>query len=210
MADLFPIMLCLQGKRCLLVGGGEVASRKVDDLLVCGAQVQVVSPMISAAIEHYAAAGQIECHRRRFEDSDVQGMNMVISATDNEIVNQRVMSVCRDMGILVNVVDDPPKCDFFVPAVVRRGSLAISVSTEGKSPLLARQIKGQLQEEFGEEYGYLVEILGEARQIIKESIPDIEKRRKMFADLVEGSLLEVIREKGPEQAREWMLKCISL
>ncbi|MGE5380094.1 MAG: bifunctional precorrin-2 dehydrogenase/sirohydrochlorin ferrochelatase [Methylocystaceae bacterium] len=205
MANLFPIMLNLENRPCLVVGGGEVATRKVDDLLDCYASVRVVSPQISPRIKELEAAGKVIWLNRGFTELDVEGMVVVISATSDESVNSQVALICRNRGIMVNVVDDPPKCDFFIPAVVRQGSLMLTVSTEGNSPLLAHRIKEELQQTYGEEYRHLVEILGEARYIIKESVPDIENRKKIFANLVEGSLLEVIRNEGPERAREWIL-----
>jgi len=208
-AKSFPIMLNLENRECLVVGGGEVATRKVADLLACGAQVKVISPLASAQIENWATTGSIHYEQRAFNEADVDGMMVVISATNDNLVNQQIALTCRRKGIMVNVVDDPPNCDFFIPAVVRQGSLMITVSTDGKSPLLARRIKEQLEETYGEEYYHLVEILGEARQIIKESVADIENRKRIFADLVDGNLLELIRSRGPEQAREWMLSVYS-
>lgn len=209
MASLFPVMICLEDKDCLVVGGGEVATRKVEDLLACDARVTVVAPQATNQIKAMAIEGRLNYQQRCFDDPDIEGMMIVISATNVEAVNQRIESICRRQGILVNVVDDPPKCDFFIPAVVRQGSLLISVSTEGKSPYLARHIKEEIQEIYGQEYKYLVEILGEARRLIKESEPNIENRKKIFANLAEGRLLQVIREQGPEQAREWVLSVYS-
>jgi len=204
LVSLFPIMLNLDKKNCLVVGGGEVATRKVQDLLSCGARVKVVAPLITASISQWADQGLVEYKSRLFNTADIDGMIVVISATNNEIVNREIANQCRTRGILVNVVDDPPNCDFFIPAVVRRGALAITVGTEGKSPLLARRIKEELEAQYGEEYAQLVDLLGEARLIIKDLEPDIENRKRIFAQLVEGQLLEIIRQEGPEQAREWI------
>lgn len=205
MANLFPIMLNLAGKDCLVIGGGEVATRKVEDLLGSGACIKVIAPSASRQIENWATKGLIKYECRQFNISDVDGMILVISATNDDMINEQVALRCRQLRIMVNVVDDPPHCDFFVPAVVRRGSLIITVSTEGKSPVLAKLIREELQQRYGEEYLQLVEILGEARKLIKDSIPDIEKRKKIFTELAASQLLEIIRNQGAEEAREWML-----
>lgn len=204
MARLFPVMLKLENRGCLVVGGGEVAERKVNDILLSSGRVKVVAPLISPRLNEMAADGLIEVNLRPYMTDDLEGMVLVIAATDDKTINHRVAAECRTRGILVNVVDDPEVCDIYIPAVLRRGALTISVSTEGKSPLLAKKIKEELANVYGEEYAELIELLGEIREKIKDSVPDIENRRNMFLQLVEGPLLDMFKNGGIEQVKEWL------
>ena len=134
--ELFPVYLNLYQRACLVVGGGSVASRKITHLLRCGARVTVVAPEAEAEIEQLARDGEIRWEPRGFEESDLEAMFLVFSATDEEGLNHRISTLCQERNIPINVVDDPRHCSFFVPAVVRRGSLALAISTAGKSPCM--------------------------------------------------------------------------
>lgn len=205
---MFPITLELSQQHCLVVGGGKVASRKVMGLLDCGARVTVVSPQIAPEMAALAETEQISLALRPFNDQDVDGCFLVFAATDNEKVNIRVSEICRNRGVLVNVVDVPELCSFYVPAVVRQGPLSIAISTEGRSPLLARRIREQLEEQFDDAYADYIEMLGEARDIVKKQIPEETVRRKVFTALTDLPLLPYIRNGQQDVAKERIRECI--
>jgi siroheme synthase-like protein len=163
MADYFPAFLDLRGRRCVVVGGGPIGERKVRDLLACQASVVVVSPVMTPALAALAAAGLVAHRPRRFRRWDVRGCAVVIAATGDARVDTAVATEARRRHALVNVVDDAAHCDFIVPSVLRRGQLQIAVSTGGRSPALAREIRRRLEPLFGAELGAVVEDLGRER-----------------------------------------------
>lgn len=205
----FPIYINLDNKSCLIVGGGLVAERKVTNLLDYGANVIVVSPQITPIIDEYAQKGLITLIKRTFTPDDLEDVFMVFIATDDNNTNQYIADLCRNRNILVNAVDDPPNCDFFVPAVIRRGSLAVAISTEGKSPMLARHIRMELENYFVDAYEEYVDLLGEYREVIKNNIPDINVRKKIFAALVNSDILDLLKAGERLLARERVEQCIS-
>lgn len=163
MAAYFPAFLDLRGRRCLVVGGGPVAERKAQALLECGAEVVVVSPVVTETLAALAVAGRL-CHRPRvFRRHDVVGCRVVIAATGRATVDRDVVRLARARSALVNAVDRPALCDFIVPSVLTRGPLRIAVSTGGRSPALAREIRRRLERVIGPEYGAVVARAGEAR-----------------------------------------------
>jgi precorrin-2 dehydrogenase/sirohydrochlorin ferrochelatase len=204
MAHLFPVFLSLSGKNCLVVGGGQVAERKIADLFNCEANIKVVSPEAGENIRLWANQGLINWQVREIEDYDFDDIFMVFVATNDGHLNKEIADKCRQRGIMVNAADDPPNCDFYVPAIVRRNSLVLAISTEGKSPMLARKLREQLEELFGEEYGEFVDFLGEQRDFIKQSVPDIKVRKKIFQALVESDVLDLLRAGEKERAKERM------
>lgn len=201
MGEYYTISLNLKGHKCLVVGGGKVAERKIQTLLNCGAKVFVVSPELTAQLSLLANSGAIVYNSREYQSIDLTDVFLVISATNNDKTNRQVAEDCFKRRILINVVDDLPKCNFIVPATLHRGSLSISISTEGKSPLLARTIREQLEEQFGPEYGSFLEIMGEVRQRAIREIPDEIKRHQIFEDLIKSDLLELIKS-----GQEYMVK----
>ena len=184
----YPIFLNLQGKRCLVVGGGEVASRKVQGLLEAGAVVVVVSPTLTEPLLALAQQGAIQHDARPFQDNDVAGCALVIGATNQPAVNEAVSQAARQRGIWVNIVDTPAACDFIAPAIVRRGALQIAISTSGNSPTLAQRIRAQLEQTYGPEYAELIAWLGEERERIRRRIIDPAARKAYYARLVEDIL----------------------
>lgn len=206
---LFPIYLNLHNKPCLIVGGGLVAERKVSNLLDYGANVLLVSPQVTPTIDEFAEKGLITVIKRTFKPDDLENIFMVFIATDNTDTNQFIAELCRDKKILVNAVDDPPNCDFFVPAIIRRGSLAVAISTEGKSPMLARHLRMELEDYFIDEYEEYVDLLGEYREVIKNKIPDINIRKQIFAALVNSDILDLLKAGERVLARERVEQCIS-
>jgi len=208
-AHLFPVFLNLEEKPCLVVGGGLVAQRKIESLLECGAKVFVVSPVAEEKIRQLADAGEVCWRPSAVEVADVDNMFMVFIATNDAEVNQRVVDWCRERRVLVNAVDDPPNCDFYVPAVVKRNSLQMAISTEGKSPLYARKLREQMEQVIGPEYGDFVDLLGELRERIKAGVPDINQRRKIFEKLVDSDILNLLRAGDRIKVEERVTECMS-
>ncbi len=209
MANLYPVYIDLNNKKCLVIGGGKVAERKIDNLLYYGCLIRVVSPQVEENIERWADKELIELHKRDFEPQDLEDSFMVFVATDDNKINEQVSAMCRERGVMVNAVDDPPNCDFYVPSIVRRNSLVLAISTGGKSPAFARRIRSEIEEIITPEYGEFVDILGEQRELIKNHIKDIEMRKKIFEDLVYSDILDLLKAGEKERAREKVEKCMS-
>src|SRR5919106_5671798 len=185
MSGYYPIFLNLQGKRCLVVGGGEVATRKVQGLLEAGALVTVVSPALTDALAGLARDGAIQYEARAFRDDDVRECALVIGATDQPAVHEAVYAASQRQGVWVNIVDVPQACDFIAPAVVRRGALQIAISTSGHSPTLAKRIRQQLEEQYGPEYAELLDWLGQERARIRQEVTDSTARTASYERLVD-------------------------
>jgi len=164
MPAYFPAFLDLRGRRCLVVGGGEIGERKARALLDCGAEVSIVSPGVTAGLSALAAAGALHWRPRAFRKVDARGCTLVIAASGVASVDTAVAAEARRRGALVNVVDRPAQCDFIFPSVLRRGHLQIAVSTGGQSPALAREIRKRLEPQFGPEYARLVDAVGRSRR----------------------------------------------
>lgn len=164
MPDYFPAFLDLRGRRCLVVGGGAIAARKAEGLLECGACVTVVSPALVPALARLVAAARVDHYARGFRRADVRGCALVVAATGVARVDDAVAEAARRRRALVNAVDRPARCDFIYGSVLRRGELQIAVSTGGRAPALAREIRRRLEPVVGAEYAGLVETIGRARR----------------------------------------------
>jgi precorrin-2 dehydrogenase/sirohydrochlorin ferrochelatase len=171
------MFLKLEGKRCLVVGAGNVGEPKIAGLLDTGAHIRVVALDASPSVREWARAGKIDLEIRHFESSDLDGAFLAVVATSSRILNERIYDEAQRRRVLCNVVDVPDLCDFFYPSVVRRGDLQIAVSTAGKSPSLAQKIRQQLDKQFGPAYTEWVSELGATRQLILAS--DLDKQRKL-------------------------------
>ena len=170
--SLFPMFLKLDGRSCLVVGAGTIAEPKIRSLLTAGARVRVVAPVISEAVRAWSRTGEIDCKLRSFLTRDLKGMVLVVAATNSAEVNEAVFHEAQRRGVLCNAVDDPSRCDFYYPAVVRRGDLQIAISTGGLSPALAQRLRRDLELQFGAEYETWLEHLGRLRhRLRKSSIP---------------------------------------
>lgn len=176
MVDYFPAFLDLRGRRCLVVGGGAVAERKTRDLLTCGASVVVVSPDLTPELAELARRGLIAHRARRFRRWDTRGCVVVVAATGQPAVDAAVVAEARRRHALVNVVDDPARCDFIVPSVLRRGQLQIAVSTGGRSPALAREIRRRLEPLFDADLGPVIEEVGRRRARARAAAPTARAR----------------------------------
>lgn len=186
----YPALLDLAGRLVLLVGGGQVAARKLASLMEAGARVRLVSPELSPETGRLAQGGEVELHRRGFEPSDLEGAWLAISATDDEKLNRAVARAAEAAGVFVNVVDVPPLCSFIVPAVVRRGELTVAVSTGGASPAAARRLRQRLESQLGPEWGPYLAILRAARRRLTALGRPAEENRPLFYKLVDSELFE--------------------
>jgi precorrin-2 dehydrogenase/sirohydrochlorin ferrochelatase len=183
---LYVACLMLSGRRCLVVGGGEVGLEKVEGLLACGAEVTLVAPDAVPELREYAREGSIAWERREYRASDVEGHLLVIAATADTEVNIAVHDDAERRQMLCNVVDVPPLCNFILPAIVRSGPLAIAISTAGASPALAKRMKREIAEAYGEPYARLAVILNEVRGWAKATLPTYQDRKQFFESIVNG------------------------
>ena len=177
-ASMFPIFLKLEGRPCLVVGAGTIAVPKIDSLLRAGGAVTVVAPRVGPEIGAKARAGELVLHMREFVSSDLDGVFLVVTATDLQPVNHLVAEAARERNVLCNSVDDPPDCDFFYPSVVQRGDLQIAISTAGKSPALAQRLREEVDAMLPEDIGAWLDQLGETRSRILEALPPGEARKQ--------------------------------
>jgi len=195
---LYPVSLCLAGRLCIVIGAGEVAERKIESLLAAGAKVRVIAPddVTSGAVEHI---------RRRYRHGDLSGAFLAIAATDDSEINEAVHREAVERNILVNVVDNPPLCTFFVPAVVTRGDLQISVSTGGKCPALAKKLRIEMESQLGPEMDEYVKTVDRARQEIIRRFSEKDRKKMLNRLLDDELLLSLVRERGAEGAWEGVL-----
>lgn len=178
---LFPMFVKLNRRRCLVVGAGTVAESKIESLLAAGASVHVVAPSASEAVQRLARAGRITWDARRFTPADLEDVFLVVAAaTSCEDVNAMVAREARVRGVMCNVVDDPERCDFYYPAVVRRGQLQIAISTGGRSPALAQRLRQELEQQYGPEYEEWLEKLGFTREKLLAKVYDPERRKRLL------------------------------
>ena len=197
----YPINLDLKGRDVLVVGGGAVAEGKALQLVEAGARVTLVSPQLSEALRAAADRGEITHRDGPFAERDLNSMFLVISATDDRKVNEKVANAARERGALCNVVDQPDLCDFITPALVTRGRLQISVSTGGGSPTLTQRVKREIAALIGEEYGVLLELAAEMRAEAKGRVADFERRKEVLRAFVESDALDLIRAGRLDEAR---------
>ena len=209
MARYYPIFVNLEGKNCLIIGGGKVAERKAATLLDYKANIRIVSPQVGDTINKWSQENLLSWRKGEFRESDLKDIFMVFVATDNQKITEYVVQLCRSRGIMVNAVDDPPNCDFFVPSILRQQSLVIAISTEGKSPMFAKRLRKELEELITPAYGELVELLGEQRDFVKKNIHNICERGKLFEEMVYSDALELLKIGEKDKARERIKKCIS-
>ena len=208
MSRFYPILVDLQGKKALVVGGGKVAQRKIETLLEHGATVQVVAKELTAALEELRRAGRIEFLGEEFSETFVDGVFVVFAATDDAALNRRVSRTAQQRSLLVNAVDQPADCNFIVPSVLSRGDLVIAVSTSGKSPAFARKVRVELEQSFGEEYGLFLNLMGNLRKEILRLGLSQEENKSTFEDLVTSDLLTAIREKNWDLASQIIEKVL--
>src|SRR3954452_9002944 len=193
--------LRLSGRRCVVIGGGDVGLEKVEGLLACGGEVTLVSPEAIEPLRELADEGSIRWERRDYRPEDLEATFIVIAATSDTDVNIRIYEDGERRAMLVNVVDVPPLCNFILPAIIRSGPLAIAISTAGASPALAKRIRDEIAEEYGDPYARLAVLLNEVRGWAKGTLPTYQDRKLFFESIVNGDPdpVELLRQ-GDEQA----------
>jgi precorrin-2 dehydrogenase/sirohydrochlorin ferrochelatase len=203
MLDTTFYIACLKltGRRCVVVGGGDIGLEKVEGLLACDGQVTLIAPDAIEPLQELAREGSIEWVQREYETGDLERTFIAIAATNHTDVNIRVYEDAERRAMLVNIVDVPPLCNFILPAIVRTGPLAIAISTAGASPALAKRIKREISETYGAPYARLAEMLNDARGWAKGTLPTYQERKVFFESIVNGDPdpVELLRQ-GDEQA----------
>src|SRR3954462_11346981 len=197
--------LKLTGRKCLVVGGGEIGLEKVEGLLACDGRVTLIAPDAVPELEQLASEGSIEWERREYAGpEDLEGVFIVIAATDDTDTNIRIYEDAERRAMLVNIVDVPPLCNFILPAIVRTGPLAIAISTAGASPALAKRIKRQIADEYGEPYAKLAIMLNDARGWAKGTLPTYQDRKDFFEGIVNGDPdpVELLRQGRDQEVRD--------
>lgn len=194
----YPIFLDIKNRPCLVVGGGAVGGRKVLTLLACGARVIVVAPTIDEKLRDLATAGAIEVRKRPYQSADLDGMFMVIGATDQEPLNLQIKTDADQKGTLCNIADRPEACHFILPAVVDRGDLVIAISTSGKSPAFAKKLRKDLETMYGPEYADFLKLMGAIRQKLLGRKHAPEEHKDRFMQLIDNGLLQMIKNRNRE------------
>ena len=203
-AFLYPVMLDLTGRPCLVVGGGAVAERKVEGLLAAGARVTVVSPWLSDGLLASASEGRLHWTPRGYRAGDVAGFSLVMVATNDAALNLDVAREARERGVWVNCADDPARCDFTLPSVLRRGSLTVSVSTGGVSPALARVVREELEGLLPPDYADLAAIVAEVRRSLRAR--DAAPAWDAWRDALGPDVRELIASGRTDEARTRLLE----
>jgi siroheme synthase-like protein len=203
----YPVNLLVAGRRCVVVGAGRIAARKIEALLDAGAEVHVVAPNVGDDVRAWAATGRVTVSERPFAPEDLDGAWLATAATPDPAVNQAVFDAGEARRVWVNAADDPERCSFTLMSVVRRGDLVVTIGTGGRSPALAAYLKRRLGEEVGPEYGTLLELLSDAREAMRStgrSSEDADWQRAL-----DSGMLELIRTGRVAEAKELLETCLS-
>lgn len=203
----YPVFLELRGRPCAVIGGGEVAERKVKGLLECGARVTVISPAVTEGIRDLAGQSELEWKEREYLEGDLKGVFLAIAGTDQRIVNSTVAMEAARERVILNVVDDAPQCTFIAPAVVRRGKVIVAVSTGGASPALARKLKESLEASEALEYAHLAEVLSSARKVLKQRRVEVHPDR--WQECITGELVSLVKAGRSEEALDQLLSSLT-
>ncbi|MBT8358385.1 MAG: bifunctional precorrin-2 dehydrogenase/sirohydrochlorin ferrochelatase [Deltaproteobacteria bacterium] len=192
--EYYPVNLDIKKRKCLVVGGGHVGTRKVLTLLDCGARVTVVSPDATEKLIELANRGAITLEKRQYRETDLDGIFLVIGTTDNEELNHQISIAAEKHNMLCNIADRPKVCNFILPSIVNRGDLTISISTSGKSPALAKKLRMELEEQFGNEYAELLRLMGAIREKLLKQKHEPEAHKHLFEQLISRNLVDMIRD----------------
>lgn len=202
MPPSYPATLLLSGRPCLVIGGGRIAERKIKSLLHAAAAVRVVTREATPTVADLAATGAIALRLGEYSDADLDGVFLVIVATNDADLNRRVSAECRRRGLLVNVVDQPHLCNFYVPALLERGPVSLAISTGGASPALAKHLRVLLEAVVGEEYGELSELMASLRGELFDRYDTQADRAAAWQRLLQSDVLELLRRGERAQARQ--------
>jgi siroheme synthase-like protein len=200
MSVYFPVLLDLEGKRCVVVGGGWGTVERVRSLLDAGAEVTLISPTAFQEVEQLASDGRIQWHAREYQPGDLDAAFLAIACPSDRARNAEIWAEAEARGIPVNAVDDPPHCSFIFPAIHRQGDLVVAVSSGGKSPALASRLRDRIARELGPGYGQFLHLLGQLRPEVTERFPGFERRREIWYSLVDSRALDLLDAGEPEAA----------
>jgi precorrin-2 dehydrogenase/sirohydrochlorin ferrochelatase len=204
----YPVNLDIRNRKCLVVGGGAVGTRKVITLVKCGAIVTVVSPIISSELEALSTEGAIQIKQRKYRSSDLNSIFLVIGATSNERLNRQISENAEQKNLLCNIADVPKACNFILPAIVTRGDLIIAVSTSGNSPAFAKKLRKNLEKQFGEEYSLLLDLMGAIRKKLLAQAHEPEAHKHLFEQLLDAGLLGMIQREKKKDINTLLLKTL--
>lgn len=199
--DYLPIFINLKQQSCLVVGGGDIALRKINLLLKASASVQCITPKVCNGIQKLADTGQINLIQRKFNETDIQQQYLIISATNNTTLNTKIAVLAKSENILVNVVDNPALCSFITPAIIDRNPIVIAVASMGTSPVLSRLLRGKIESTIPAAYGKLALLAAEFRDKVKAKFSHIEKRRAFWEDIFSSTIAEQVFAGNIEQAK---------
>ena len=199
---LYPINLDIKKRKCVVIGGGEVALRKVNSLLHCRAKVVVISPEVHPELQQLAKSKQIQINKRTYQAEVLKDAFLVIGATNDNKINRRIADDAKKRNMLVNIVDVPELCNFQVPASIRRGTLMLTVSTNGKAPALTKYLRKQLEEQFGLEYAEYLELLGEWRKELRKLVLNGKHREQILTAIVESDILYLLKRGLRKEAEQ--------
>ena len=201
----YPMFADLNGRRCIVVGGGFVAQRKVTTLLRYGADITLISPTITQRLAAYVRAGKIRYLARRFRPTDLRGAWLVYASTDDQRINELVFRTATRQRIFTNVVDQKPLCSFIAPAIFKRGLLTVAISTGGASPTIAKKLRRELDQTIGAEYVPMLRLLTNLRGIAKRRLPSYQDRKRYFEQVVNGRVFELTRAGRHDKAKQTAL-----
>ena len=204
----YPVNLNIENRNCLVVGAGGVGTRKAITLLDCGARVTVVSPDPTAQLKNLAAERSIQLKERSYRSDDLDKMFLVIGATNDEKLNRQISKDAEHVNILCNIADRPEVCNFILPAIVRRGDLAITISTSGKSPALAKKLRLELETQFGEEYADFLKLMGAIRDKLLSQAHEPEAHKSLFNELIDRDLIGLIKANNTAGINALLLKVL--
>ena len=203
----YPVFLEISARKCLVVGGGAVGTRKAVSLVECGATVTVVSPDATEKLRSLARQGVITLKMRTYRPSDMEGMFLVFGATDDDALNRQINQDAEQLNTLCNIADRPEVCNFILPAIVQRDDLVIAISTSGKSPAFAKQLRKHLEQQFGHEYATFLNLMGGIRSLLLKEKHAPEEHKPIFNQIIESDIIDLIRT-GQKEAIDNLLRDI--
>jgi siroheme synthase-like protein len=206
-----PISVSLKDRPCLVVGGGAVALRKVESLLEYDTRITVVAPEVHEKLEYHARQGRIDLERRAYQPSEAAAYGLVVCATDDAALNNQVYEDTRGAGALVNVVDDPPRCDFIFPAVLRRDCLTTAISTDGKAPFVSGHLRLVLENVFPKHWDRLMRLAGSFREMVRDRwVDDPEKRNICYTEFLEADWKRMLKELNDDQIEDELARILRM
>ena len=207
MPSYYPAFLSIEDRPCLVVGGGQIAERKVKGLLDADARVTVVSPTVTPRLQRRIDKGQVTYFPREFQSSDLDGFYLLIAATDDMPLNRKVGIEGRSLGLIVNVVDDTPYCDFIAPSIVRRGDITFAISTGGASPALARWLRRQVEQQFPPEYSGLARVMSRVRLQVRGEGRKVSPAR--WQKSIDDGFLSLVKQRRLADARRYLFASLT-